>query len=211
MRDKLKAPFEEKYIEWRVQQSGFSNDRPWAMVLAYVDARAVMNRLDDVLGIDKWYDEYEHKNNGVMCSLGCKIENTWIIKQDGSPETAVEAFKGGISKAFVRTAVKFGVGRYLYDLEANFADCSLEKKAGYRKGYDTKTKKSFYWKPPLLPSWALPDYPKDETKQKYCQLLKEQTGNNIHKDDIEEAKKMTDKEMQLCITELEVELRGKDE
>ena len=47
---KLKEPFSENDIEWRVQQSGETNGRIWAKVLAYVTARAIENRLDEVCG-----------------------------------------------------------------------------------------------------------------------------------------------------------------
>jgi len=52
---KLKDPFPSSDITWRVQQSGKKkNGDPYAMVLAYVTARAVMDRLDDVLGTENW-------------------------------------------------------------------------------------------------------------------------------------------------------------
>ena len=46
----LRIPFPEEDIEWRIQQSGLSNGMPWALVLAYVTNRAIMDRLDDVVG-----------------------------------------------------------------------------------------------------------------------------------------------------------------
>jgi hypothetical protein len=157
IRERLAMPFPEKDIEWRIQQAGFSGDKPWAMVLAYIDARAIMDRLDDVFGIDGWSDEYDHLDGGVMCTLTVRLsERDYISKQDGSPETNMEAFKGGISKALVRTAVKFGIGRYLYNLEVNFANCSVAKQQGWRKHYDKASGKTFYWQPPSLPKWALP-------------------------------------------------------
>jgi len=42
----------------------------------------------------------------------------WIWKADGAGDTDVEAEKGAISDAFKRAAVKWGVGRYLYDLDS---------------------------------------------------------------------------------------------
>lgn len=162
---RLKEPFPLKDIEWRIQRNGWSNGKPWAMVLAYVDARAVMDRLDDVFGIDGWEDCYEHRQDGVMCSLTCDFGERLdldmayrrrITKHDGSPETQVEAFKGGISKALVRTAVKFGIGRYLYKLESNFAECTTEKRKDWFKHFDKKEGKTVYWRPPALPLWALP-------------------------------------------------------
>ena len=38
----LNEPFPVEDIEWRIQQSGDKNGKPWAMVLAYVTNRAIM-------------------------------------------------------------------------------------------------------------------------------------------------------------------------
>lgn len=129
MKEKLSAAFDAKDIEWRVGQCGFKKDgQPWAIVLPYVDARAVMNRLDDVAGIENWEDDYEHiydaKNNllGVKAKIRIKLGGDWIAKVDGSQETDLESFKGGFSKSFVRCAVKWGIGRYLYDAPITFAE-----------------------------------------------------------------------------------------
>jgi hypothetical protein len=52
--DAMKAPFEPCEIEWRLQKKGLSNGHPWGLCLAYVTARAVMDRLDDVCGPENW-------------------------------------------------------------------------------------------------------------------------------------------------------------
>ena len=38
----------------------------------------------------------------------------WISKSDGADDSNIEGAKGGLSDAFKRAAVKFGIGRYLY-------------------------------------------------------------------------------------------------
>lgn len=46
----LQKPLQPDRVVWRVQQSGFSKQgKPWAMVLAYMDNRAVQERFDEVL------------------------------------------------------------------------------------------------------------------------------------------------------------------
>lgn len=154
--ERLKEPFPEKNTLWRIQRAGFTKaGNPWAVVLCYVDARAIMDRLDDVVGPLNWTDTYTHLDNGVLCRISIRDNNgNWITKEDGSPETKVEAFKGGISKAFVRCAVKWGIGRYLYNLPQTYAECILEKFNGYN--YANVDGKAFYWKNPKLPVWALP-------------------------------------------------------
>ena len=144
----LKAPFLDKDLEWRVQSGGIKNGNPWALILCYVDARAVMDRLDEVLGGENWQDEYIHLSGGVECQLHFKVGGEWLFKTDGSPETAVEAFKGGYSKALVRCAVKLGIGRYLYNLDTQFANFGPKvKESKHYKGSDSKY---YYWLPPRL-------------------------------------------------------------
>lgn len=160
----LQEPFPSKDIEWRVQATGEANGGRWARVLAYVDARAVMDRLDQVFGAMNWKDNYHHMNENVLCTIEVYHDGRTASKQDGSPETQVESFKGGISKAFVRCAVKWGIGRYLYELGENYANCISKEeykklsdiqKQNYLAARDAKTKTSFYFCRPELPYWAL--------------------------------------------------------
>ncbi|GLY11350.1 Rad52/Rad22 family DNA repair protein [Pseudobacillus badius] len=157
---KLQAPFDKSEIEWRVQSCGVSNGRPWVIVLAYVQARAVQRRLDNVFGWDGWTDEYRSMENNMICRLGVKTESGWIYKENGASETHMEAFKGGISGAFKRVAASgYGIGRYLYDLKESFAECQIEKPQNMKDWEKARTKDkktTIYWKIPQLPSWALP-------------------------------------------------------
>ncbi len=152
----LKRPFAAEDIEWRVQQSGEKNGKFWAMVLAYVTNRAIMDRLDEAFGVGGWKNEFlpTPSMDGVMCGISAKFDGEWITKYDGAENTQIEAVKGGLSSAMKRTGVQFGIGRYLYHLEATFANC-VEKTAS-AKSAKTKEGKLFYWLPPELPNWALP-------------------------------------------------------
>lgn len=111
--DKLRAPFPPEDIEWR--PGAKNKDKSKCLALAYVDARAVQDRLDSVCGPEGWQDEVTIFGNTTLCRLGIKIGDEWVWKTDGSGETAVEAEKGAISKALVRVASKWGIGRYLYN------------------------------------------------------------------------------------------------
>lgn len=151
----LAAPFPEEEIEWRIGQCGTKNQRVWAMCLAYVQARAIMNRLDDVCGPANWQITYQPSGNGFLAGLSIKVGEEWVTKWDGADQTDIESFKGGISSALKRAAVPWGIGRYLYKLEATFATIVDDRKgANWGK---TKEGKEFYWIPPALPAWALPD------------------------------------------------------
>lgn len=158
---KLSEPFPVEEIEWRISQCGVNNKGTWARCLAYINARAVMNRLDEVCGPGNWTVEYralpadDRFEPGFIGRLGIRIDGEWVFKEDGAEQTDFEPFKGGISGAFKRVACAWGIGRYLYNLEAGFADTLATKTPGYELA-KTKDGKEFYWRPPALPSWALP-------------------------------------------------------
>lgn len=115
IQDGLQAYFCADEVEWKVQAT--TRDKTRAMMVAYVPSRAIMNRLDAVLGINNWRDEYAPgPGGGVICGLSLRIDGEWVTKWDGSDNTDIEAVKGGLSGAFKRAASKWGIGRYLYNL-----------------------------------------------------------------------------------------------
>jgi hypothetical protein len=104
-----------------------------ALALHYIDARAVQDRLDDVLGIDGWEDDYEVLPDGsVMCRLRVKIGDQWLMKVDvGSPSEQPDGgdrLKAAFSDGLKRAAVKFGIGRYLYRLPSQWVDWDPQRK-----------------------------------------------------------------------------------
>lgn len=159
---KLNEPFKESEIEWRIGRSGKKgNGQVWAMCLAYVQARAIMNRLDEVCGPGFWKPEYrfipasQGTEPGVIATISILVGDQWIAKEDGAEQTDIESFKGGLSSALKRAGVVWGIGRYLYGLEEGFAQIVPQ---GTKDGQWAKTKDGaeFYWIPPTLPQWALP-------------------------------------------------------
>ena len=159
-KEQLCKPFKEEEHEWRVQRMGWKNDEPWVMVLCYVQARPIQERLDEVYGVHGWKTHYKEFGGGLICRLWVSNPNIvgyeWTYKEDGAPITEVEPFKGGLSKAFVRVASSgYGIGRYLYDLDTTFAHCSTTKEKGWNKGYDKTKKKNYYWQTPKLPDWIV--------------------------------------------------------
>jgi len=126
--NELKRPFDPKTLHWRI---GNTNKKKMAsegkqatkgQALAYIDARDVMKRLDDVVGFNNWQDSYEETASGrVICKLSIYL-GEWISKCDGAGGTNMEGEKGGISDAFKRAAVKWGVGRCLYYLDPVWID-----------------------------------------------------------------------------------------
>jgi hypothetical protein len=121
MYERLAAPFPPSCIEWRAQQ--VTQDGKRAMALAYIDARSVMARLDEVVGPQNWQDSYRFEHDRTFGELKLRIDGEWISKSDTSDDSNFEGAKGGASGAFKRAGVKWGIGRYLYDVEAVWADC----------------------------------------------------------------------------------------
>lgn len=155
---KLKEPFAEADIEWRLQSCGKTKDgKIWARPLAYITSRAVQERLDEVCGSDSWQTSIEKQGDAYLCTLSIRVEHDdgsteWISRTDGADSTDIEAVKGGISGAIKRSAVLFGVGRYLYNLKDSWAEITPSGKFSGQ----TKEREHFKWNPPKLPSWALP-------------------------------------------------------
>src|SRR5271165_4131250 len=106
----LAAPFDAQDLKARSQQG---------RQLHYITARTVMNRLDNVLGPENWWDEYVPSENSVLCRLTIRLpDGSTLTKCDAGGYAGMadsgDDDKSGYSDAFKRAAVKFGVGRYLY-------------------------------------------------------------------------------------------------
>lgn len=124
--ERLRAPFPKDAVSWRAQHISKKDDgTASALALAYIDARDVMNRLDDVCGVAGWQCRYSHANGKTVCDISIKCGEEWVWKADGAGDSDIEAEKGALSDAFKRAAVRWGIGRYLYSLEAVWVPCRL--------------------------------------------------------------------------------------
>lgn len=130
---KLATPFEASEVKWKAQT--LTKDQKRALAVAYVDARVIQDRLDLVLGVMNWQDSYEALPDGnVICRLRIRLPGTveWIEKTDvgGQSEQPDEGDrrKSAFSDALKRAAVKFGIGRYLYRLDAVWVNYDPHKK-----------------------------------------------------------------------------------
>lgn len=122
----LKDPFPPDAIHWRAQQVYERDGKFNALALAYLDARDVMDRLDEVVGPDGWQDYLDETPSGrVICKISIDVDGHIVTKSDGAGDTAVEGEKGALSDAFKRAAVKWGIGRYLYRLGNTYAPCEV--------------------------------------------------------------------------------------
>lgn len=146
--EELREPFPPQDIQWRIGQK--SKDGKKAMVLPYVTNRAIMERLDQVVGVGNWYPEFRPvdagSEHGMICrltiivNLGDDLGWRTLTREDGASNTKIEPIKGGISDSMKRAAVQFGIGRYLYNLKESWVVLG-----DYNR-----------FEPPSLPIWALP-------------------------------------------------------
>lgn len=116
----LALPFPAASISWRVGST--TADKTRGMALAYIDARDVMERLDDVCGVGGWQATYPHAGQKTVCSIGILCGDHWVWKSNGAGDSDIEAEKGALSDAFKRAAVLWGVGRYLYSLPSPWVE-----------------------------------------------------------------------------------------
>jgi len=91
-----------------------------SMTFTYADARAVAQRLDDVLGLAGWQFEVKVADAAakvVHGTLIAVIDGVTTVRQDfGYPNSAQddEPYKSAASDALRRCAAQIGVGRSLY-------------------------------------------------------------------------------------------------
>lgn len=144
----LAMPFPEEDVEWRIQQSGAREGRPWALILPFINTRAVTSRLDDVLGPENWKCKFEEIDAGFLCELSIHLpDGSWLSREDGASKTDIEPVKGGISDSLKRAAALFGVGKYLYAMRGPFY--AVIKDDGQYFG-KTKDGAKFRWDAPSL-------------------------------------------------------------
>jgi hypothetical protein len=139
----LAAPFEASEV--KSKPAVVQGNR--ALALFYVDARVIQDRLDEVLGVTGWQDDYECLPDGsVICRLKIRFGSEWFTKVDvGSPSEQPDGgdrLKAAFSDSLKRCAVKYGIGRYLYRIPSQWVD------------YDPAKRQ--FLKPPQLPTFALP-------------------------------------------------------
>lgn len=105
-----------------------NKDQTKGRAATYIDARAVFERLDAVLGVGGWSTAYriiDPATKAVECTLSIRVEDEWVSRSDvGYPNEAADAnkaekepLKAAYSDAIKRAAVQFGVGRGIYSLE----------------------------------------------------------------------------------------------
>lgn len=144
-------------FKWKVQT--VSKSKPKAQCVAYVDARDVMDMFDKVCGPENWQDDYKLVGDRLLAGIGVKTDSGWVWKWDTGTAGNFEAEKSEISDAFKRASVKWGVGRFLYDLDFEWVDTNAPGAGAYPVRPDS-----------LERIWDLTEY--INSKQKYQNKLK---------------------------------------
>ncbi|HEY9723139.1 MAG TPA: Rad52/Rad22 family DNA repair protein [Oscillatoriaceae cyanobacterium] len=114
--DALRSPFPAGEEQYRAGPCWERDGERYTRPLAFIDARAVFERLDEVVGPDNWSTHLERLAPGVYL---CRLTILGVTRADvgmaGGSESEIE--KAGASDAVKRAAVQHGIGRYLYGLE----------------------------------------------------------------------------------------------
>ena len=135
---RLAEPFPARVIQWKPQATTKAGDK--ALAVAYIDARDVMRRLDDVIG-GEWGFDWEPVGDAVRGELTvCGVRRCDVGEEGDGPMG--KTLKAAVSDALKRCAVHFGIGRYLYYLDGAWVK------------YDSQSKRLI--ETPSLPKWALP-------------------------------------------------------
>ena len=122
--DKLRVPFSASNIKIKMQTQPKEGDTGKALCVAYIDSRDVMDRLDEVVEGD-WMDFY---SPGITGGVECRLTIQGVTRSDVGVSDDNEKEKSAYSDAFKRAAVKFGIGRFLYELPKMWAECSRNGK-----------------------------------------------------------------------------------
>ena len=75
--EKLREPFAREELEFRV--GAVNKDKMEGLALAYIQARAIQNRLDELFGIDGWTVSYREVSAGFICYIILAFLGLWYI------------------------------------------------------------------------------------------------------------------------------------
>lgn len=142
----LARPFHPSVVEWK--PGSVTKDGKRALAMAYADIRAYQERLDEAFGVFGWQVRYQPWRDDrliAIVSVHDPKSGAWVDKAStGEPDprngsgnegTTVEA------QAFKRACVMIGIGRYLYEFPATWADYDQGAKTFSGSGMNTLNKR----------------------------------------------------------------------
>lgn len=129
VQNRLQNPFPAHVVGWK--PGSMNKEKTRALMMAFIDARAVMDRLDAICPNDWSFHAVEVAGaavptvRGTLTVLG--VSRTDFGEGDPSSD-AGNSYKAANSDALKRCAVQFGIGRYLYDLPKQWVDWDAQKR-----------------------------------------------------------------------------------
>lgn len=119
----LGRPFPPEALHWKVQ--AHRPNQEMALVVVYVSARAVIERLNDAVGLG-WstrfgpevlalpYFDLKDRQAREERGIACALHIFDAVRMDVGTPSSTEPLKGMFSDALKRAAVQYGLGAYLY-------------------------------------------------------------------------------------------------
>ena len=148
---KMQAVFALDDVEYCIV-SADSRERK-ILVSPYISARAVICRLDELLGNENWYDSYILSPNGVLCKLSITLEGKTSSKEGVVIFAEYTAKRYAPSLAFAKAAAKFGLGRTIIcseEIWVSLEDKKPQEAVGKIHFIDTKELSGWWIEPKLL-------------------------------------------------------------
>lgn len=111
-------PFRRRVWSWVWKKDEKTKKYPKYRVLAYVDSRDVMDRLDAICWPAGRKREHQEIKWAVYCWVSIHTKDWRITKRDVWSKSNIEADKWESSDSFKRACVNRGIGRFLYTVPA---------------------------------------------------------------------------------------------
>lgn len=106
--------------------------------VAYLSDVQSMNRLDEVVGIQNWWNEMSYENGAAICRLSVRLPGGSVVTKYGisrwdEPSVVAGDHETPFAHAFVRAAASFGIGR---DYPGDVRYAPIKDFPGYKAGDD---------------------------------------------------------------------------
>ena len=124
--EELAQPFPTEKVQWRAGAT--TRDKKRAQALAYVEARDYEDRLNELLQGDWSVTFKPWGDTRLICELTVMgVTRASTGEFEGDKKNAIAEGTVAEAQAFKRACVKFGLGRYLYDIPVQWIDYDSEK------------------------------------------------------------------------------------
>ena len=128
MMGQFRPPFPVSVMEWKVQATNSAKSK--ALAAPYADTRAYEDRLNEVVP-DDWASRAEFLQAGerLICTVHLTVLGVTRAGDGESPLKDANAATVAYAQAFKRACSRFGLGRYLYDLNTGWQEIEQRGKS----------------------------------------------------------------------------------